>query len=81
MTQENANKGNVKEAFLLNQIRVFHEVTASQISDFQVNDFTFEIEEKNRAKKQIQGVKYAFIIKDEFGYRNTILLWHFGLMY
>lgn len=33
--------------------------------------------------KQIEGIDDAFIVKDdiEYGYKNTIPLWHFGLNY
>ncbi|MBX3241635.1 MAG: ATP-binding protein [Chitinophagaceae bacterium] len=79
----NANKGNVRETFFLNQARIFHEVVASPIADFQIDDLTFEIGGKNKTQKQIQEVRNAFVLKDdiEIGHMNTIPLWHFGLMY
>lgn len=78
-----ANKGNIRETFFLNQTRVFHEVIVSSIADFQVNDLTFEIGGKSKTKKQIQCVENAYILKDdiEIGYLNTIPLWHFGMLY
>src|SRR5690606_27265009 len=78
-----ANKGNIRETFFLNQTRAFHEVVASSVADFQLGDLTFEIGGKNKTSKQIQDVKHAFVLKDdiEIGYLNTLPLWHFGLMY
>lgn len=83
LAQENSNKGNVRETFFLNQTRVYNEVTASSVSDFQINELTFEIGGKNKTKKQLQGVAHSFVVKDdvEYGHRNMIPLWHFGLMY
>jgi len=37
----------------------------------------------HKAQKQIAGMKNAFIVKDdiEYGYKNIIPLWVFGLNY
>ena len=80
---KDANKGNIRETFFLNQTRVFHEVMVSPIADFKVNNVTFEIGGKSKTKKQVQGVENPYVLKDdiEIGYLNTIPLWHFGLMY
>jgi len=83
LAQENANKGNIRETFFLNQTRVLNEVTSSSISDFQIKEYTFEIGGKNKTKKQLKEIENSFVIKDdiEYGHLNTIPLWHFGLMY
>lgn len=83
LARENANKGNERETFFLNQTRVFFDVVASPTVDFQINDHFFEIGGKNKSQKQVHDIKNAFVVKDniEFGYRNTIPLWQFGLMY
>jgi hypothetical protein len=38
---------------------------------------------KNKGQKQIAGVKDSFIVKDdiEYGYKNILPLWAFGLTY
>ena len=74
--------GNIRETFFLSQMRVNHEVFASQ-ADFLINGKTFEVGGKSKGKKQIVEVKDAFVVKDdiEYGYENIIPLWHFGMGY
>ncbi|SDD81351.1 hypothetical protein SAMN04488104_10673 [Algoriphagus faecimaris] len=80
---ENQNKGNVRETFFLNQVRVNHPVWNSTIGDFRVEGMDFEVGGKDKGTKQIKAAKKGYIVKDniERGYLNTIPLWHFGLLY
>lgn len=75
--------GNLKETFFFNQLAVQQEVSASSQSDFQVGGYTFEIGGRNKGNAQIQGLDKAYIVKDdiEYGFGNTIPLWHFGFLY
>jgi predicted AAA+ superfamily ATPase len=75
--------GNVRETFFLNQMSLEHKVTSHISADFQIEDAIFEVGGKSKTKKQIFDLKNAFIVKDdiEFGYLNTIPLWHFGMSY
>jgi predicted AAA+ superfamily ATPase len=75
--------GNLRETFFLSQVQINQEVYASKTADFLINGKTFEVGGKNKSKKQIAGVKDAFVVKDdiEYGYDNTIPLWHFGMSY
>ena len=79
----NANKGNIRETFFLNQCRVHHQVVSSNVADFKMEDKDFEIGGKNKGLKQIKTAENGFLVKDdiETGFFNTIPLWHFGLMY
>ena len=83
LANNNPNLGNIRETFFLNQLRVKHDVIASPVADFLIDDYTFEVGGKNKGLKQIQGIDKAFIVKDdiEIGYLNTIPLWQFGLTY
>lgn len=83
LADTNSNKGNIRETFFLNQLKVKQEVITSPVADFLVGRYTFEVGGKNKGLKQIQGLKNAFIVKDdiELGYLNTIPLWQFGLTY
>jgi predicted AAA+ superfamily ATPase len=83
LASENANIGNLRETFFVNQLRLNHDVVSSPISDFEVDSMTFEIGGKSKEQKQIQAAECGFVVKDniEFGYENIIPLWHFGLMY
>jgi hypothetical protein len=44
---------------------------------------TFEVGGKNKTQKQIEGLENAYIVKDdiEYGYKNVVPLWAFGLNY
>jgi hypothetical protein len=55
----------------------------SPVADFLVDEYTFEVGGKNKGMQQIQEVENAFVVKDdiEFGFLNTIPLWHFGFLY
>ena len=80
---ENAEIGNVRETFFFNQMRVDHDVITSSVSDFRIDDYTFEIGGRKKGRKQIEGIPNAFIVKDdiEFGSGQTIPLWQFGFGY
>lgn len=83
LAKDNQNIGNVRETFFLNQLRVSHEVLTSTIADFSIQDMDFEIGGKNKGRKQLQGAKQGFVVKDDIerGFLNTIPLWHFGMLY
>lgn len=83
LAQDDSNIGNIRETFFLNQTRLFSDVIASPISDFLIDDMTFEVGGRQKGLQQIQGVSNAFVVKDdiEFGYANIIPLWHFGMGY
>jgi len=80
---EKSNVGNLRETFFLNQMRVKNEVIASKKADFVIEHYTFEVGGKNKQQKQIEKVDKSFLVKDdiEYGYRNVIPLWAFGLNY
>lgn len=75
--------GNLRETFFYNQMRVNNEVLSSKKSDFVIGDNKFEVGGKSKKQNQIENQKNSYIVKDdiEFGYRNVIPLWAFGLNY
>jgi predicted AAA+ superfamily ATPase len=77
------NIGNVRETFFFNQLKEKHDVFSSPVSDFLVEDMTFEVGGKSKSRKQIKDAEQGFVVKDniEFGYSNIIPLWEFGLLY
>lgn len=83
LAPKRADIGNVRETFFMNQMRVVDDVMCSPVSDFQVNDMTFEIGGRNKGQKQIASVEKGYIVKDdiETGYANILPLWAFGLLY
>lgn len=83
LSPENIDKGNLRETFFLNQMRVKYPVTASQKADFEIGNYIFEVGGKNKNQKQLDNNPDGYIVKDdiEFGYRNVLPLWAFGLTY
>ena len=83
LAHENPNKGNIRETFFMNQLRVAYPIVSSVIADFTIDGLDFEIGGKNKSGKQIKTAANGFVVKDdiETGFLNTIPLWHFGLLY
>jgi uncharacterized protein len=83
LSPKRADIGNVRETFFMNQLRVVGDVMASPVSDFLVDDMTFEIGGRKKGKKRISEVDNGYIVKDdiESGYGNVLPLWAFGLLY
>lgn len=81
--ENNPDIGNMRETFFFNQMRLNHPVVSSDVSDFKIGEYTFEVGGKNKTRKQIVSLENAFIAKDdiEYGYLNTIPLWAFGFNY
>lgn len=83
LAPKHADVGNVRETFFMNQMRVVGDVKSSPVSDFWVDDMTFEIGGRNKGQKQIANVDNGYIVKDDIekGYANVVPLWAFGLLY
>ena len=78
------NTGNVRETFFANQLSYQNKITFTEHADFLVNEkYIFEVGGKDKNEAQIKDLKNAFIVADniEFGFKNKIPLWLFGLMY
>lgn len=75
--------GNIRETFFFNQMKVKNEVCRSEKGDFNINNLTFEVGGKSKTQKQLEGLKNAFVVKDdiEYGHQNVLPLWAFGLSY
>jgi len=84
LSPEKQNLGNIRETFFLNQITSEHSCTLPPEGDFLVDGkFLFEIGGKTKSRRQIAGIKNAFVVKDDIerGFGNTIPLWYFGMLY
>ncbi len=84
LAKDNADIGNIRETFFINQLLNSNKIDISEIGDFIVNDkYIFEIGGKNKKQSQIKDAKNAFIVKDniELGVNNVIPLWLFGFLY
>jgi predicted AAA+ superfamily ATPase len=83
LAEEQQEVGNIRETVFFNQMRVKNDVYRSDKGDFNIKNLTFEVGGKNKSQKQINGLKNAYIVKDdiEYGYNNVLPLWAFGLNY
>jgi predicted AAA+ superfamily ATPase len=84
LAQQNANIGNIRETFFINQLSSDHKVTYTEKTDFKVDDtYFFEIGGKNKTNQQIAGLENAYVVADniEYGFQNQIPLWLFGFLY
>jgi hypothetical protein len=83
LVADNQNKGNVRETFFLNQVRVRHQVSTSSLGDFRIDSMDIEVGGKDKGLKQIKTAEKGYLVKDDIerGYLNTIPLWQVGLMY
>ena len=83
LSEKEPDVGNLRETIFFNQMRVNNKVFRSEKGDFNIDNLTFEIGGKSKTQKQIEGLKNAFIVKDdiEYGYKNVVPLWAFGLNY
>jgi predicted AAA+ superfamily ATPase len=82
--EEKANKGSVRETFFYSQLFLHHKVQAAEKGDFTVNNkYIFEVGGESKNKRQIAGLKNAFIVNDDLEYPQgkNIPLWMFGMDY
>jgi predicted AAA+ superfamily ATPase len=83
LSEKSPEIGNIRETFFLNQMRVNNTPVSSSVADFKVAEYTFEVGGKSKSQEQIKNTPNAFIVKDniEYGYKNVLPLWAFGLNY
>ncbi len=83
LSGENANIGNVRETFFFNQTRLTQEVTSSDVSDFSIGKYTFEVGGAKKSHRQIKDIEHAYVVRDDIEYANgdILPLWWFGLLY
>ena len=63
---------------------VKHNITYPRTGDFLIDGkYTFEVGGKGKGIEQIRASEQAYIAADgiEFGFKNKIPLWMFGLLY
>lgn len=77
------DEGTVRETLFLTWMRETHNVTASKISDFEIDGITFEVGGKNKKGQQVKDADIAYLVKDgiEYVVGNSIPIWMFGFVY
>lgn len=84
LAEQQVDKGNLRETFFLSQLNAVSKIAMPKQGDFFVdNKYTFEVGGKDKSKRQITGVKNAWVVKDdlEFPVGNELPLWMFGFIY
>ena len=84
LADNNADIGNMRETFFLNQLSYNHVVEYPNNGDFLVDKhFLFEVGGKNKSGKQMKDSNNAYIAADniEYGFDKKIPLWQFGMLY
>ena len=85
LAEQEPNIGTIRESIFLTWAQVSHFVTASDISDFEISGYTFEVGGRKKGTHQLASVSEGkgFIVKDdiEYSYQNQIPLWMFGFLY
>jgi predicted AAA+ superfamily ATPase len=78
------SKGTLRETFFLSQLKVKHQVSHPNSGDFEVDGkYTFEVGGLGKKYKQIEGLKNAYLVRDELEYPvgKALPIWAFGLLY
>jgi hypothetical protein len=81
---KNADPGNLRETFFINQVGAKHHLTYTEKGDFKVDDhYIFEIGGKNKTQRQLKNIDNAWLAYDdiEYGFKNKVPLWLFGFLY
>lgn len=84
LSSNNVERGNIRECFFVNQLKVLHKIELAVKADFIVDgQYLFEIGGKGKTRRQIAGNPEGFVISDEMevGIQNKIPLWLFGFLY
>lgn len=84
LAENQVEKGNIRETFFYSQVAVIGKIDMPKQGDFLVNNrYTFEVGGKDKVRKQLTGIKNAWIVKDDMEYPigGELPLWMFGLLY
>ncbi len=76
--------GNIRETFIISQLKTAAEVHYAQQGDFLINrSVSIEVGGRNKTREQLKGLSEAYIAADniEYGYDKKIPLWLFGFLY
>ena len=84
LAETEPNKGNLRETFFMNQLKMGHTVKILKSGDFEIDGkYIFEIGGKNKTFEQIKNENNVFVVSDDIltGSYNKIPLWLFGFLY
>jgi predicted AAA+ superfamily ATPase len=77
------DEGTVRETMFLTWMQEVYKVTASKISDFEIDGITFEVGGKNKKGTQVKEADDAYLVKDniEYAFGHSVPIWMFGFVY
>lgn len=80
---DKADEGTIRETMFLMWMKEKYIVNSSKISDFEIEDMTFEVGGKNKKGKQLKEAVKGYIVKDNIEYvaGKNIPIWMFGFVY
>ncbi len=83
LSGEKPETGNLRETVFFCWTKQKYETLESPVSDFEIEGKTFEVGGRKKGKKQIEGVKDGYVVKDntEYAFENQVPLWMFGFLY
>ena len=83
LSSQQAETGNVRESFFINQTSYIEPVAYAEEGDFTVGKYTFEVGGKNKTSRQIKHLPNSYVAADdiEIGHQQKIPLWLFGFFY
>lgn len=84
LSWSDVDMGALRETFFVHQVRPVASLRVAKEGDFIVDDkYTIEIGGKNKTSEQFRDIPNAYIAADdvEYGHKNKIPLWMFGLLY
>jgi predicted AAA+ superfamily ATPase len=79
----NADTGNLRESFFINQASTVSPVAYAEEGDFTLGKYTFEVGGRSKQRHQIKHLDNAWVAADdiEIGHQNKIPLWLLGFFY
>ena len=83
LSPDKADEGTIRETMFLTWTKEKYSVQSSRISDFEIEDITFEVGGKNKKGKQLKEADKGYIVKDNIEYAagKNIPIWMFGFIY
>lgn len=80
---DKADEGTIRETMFLTWMKEKYPVSSSGISDFEIENMTFEVGGKNKKGKQLKDASVGYIVKDNIEYvaGKNIPIWMFGFIY
>lgn len=80
---DDSDEGTIRETMFLTWMKESHCVYSSAISDFEIDNITFEVGGRKKKGKQIKDATQGYIVKDNIEYvaGKNIPIWMFGFIY